>query len=180
MSSDSLAIFRKSVGPQFRDLLEEHYKHDLRPSDREALQQAAGTVSRHTTVGSLLGLGFGVFLAYRLRRTRTGLFNAIKEHPKPVALKYADGREEALPDFTASAKPSKIGDVATYSLLGLGGLFLGGETGLLTGSFRAKRTRIWQDQDSRRRIQKAFRAFQSDMLRRQADAVDRGEGGVIL
>jgi len=181
MSSDSsLAIFRKGMGPDFNDLAEEHLKHDLEPSDREALKKGASTVSRHVTIGSLVGLGLGVYLAYRLRRARTGLFNAFKTHDKPVALKYADGREEAMPDLTASMKPSIIGDIATYGLLGIGGLFVGGETGLLTGSFRAKRSRVWRNPESRQRIQKAFRAFQADALRRQAKAIEQGDRRVMF
>lgn len=179
MSSDSLAMFRKSMGPDLNALAEEHLKHDLRQSDRDALYKAASTVSTHATVGSLLGLGLGVFLAYRLRRARTGMFNAFKAREKPTALKFADGREEAIPDVTPFVKPSAIGDFATYTLLGAGGLFFGGESGLLTGSFRA-RSAIWQDRESRERILAAFRGFQADALRQQADAIDRGERGVTL
>lgn len=179
MSSDSLAMFRKSMGPDLNALAEDHLKRDLRQSDRDVLNKAASTVSTHATVGSLLGLGLGVFLAYRLRRARTGMFTAFKAREKPTALKFADGREEAIPDITPFVKPSAIGDFATYTLLGAGGLFFGGESGLLTGTFRA-RSAIWQDRDSRERILAAFRGFQADALRQQADAIDRGERGVTL
>ena len=179
MSTDSLAMFRKNMAPDLSALAEDHLKHDLRQSDRDALQKAAGTVSTHATVGSLLGVGLGIFLAYRLRRARTGMFKAFQAREKPTALKYADGREEAIPDMTAFAQPSAVGDFATYTLLGAGGLFFGGETGLLTGSFRA-RSAIWGDKESRERILGAFRAFQADALRAQADAIDRGERGVTL
>ena len=179
MSLDSLALTRRNLSPDLAALAEEHYKHDLQPRDREALRAAASTVSTHATVGSLLGIGLGVFLAYRLRRARKGLFTAFQAKEKPTALKYADGREEAIPDVTPFMNPSAVGDVATYTLLGAGGLFFGGETGLLTGTLRA-RSRIWGDKEGRERILGAWRAWQADALRSQADAIDRGERGVAL
>jgi hypothetical protein len=143
----------------------------LRQSDRDALQKAAGTVSTHVSVGSLIGVTLGVFLAYRLRANRTALFNAFKAREKPTAIKFAGGREEALPDMTNLMKPSAFGDVATYTFLGAGGLFFGGETGLLTGTFRARR-QIGADRESRERIETAFRRFQADALRKQANELD--------
>lgn len=56
-------------------------------------------------------------------------------------MRFADGREETLPDLTAVVKPSRLGDFATYTLLGAGGVFFGGETGLLTGGLRGKSNR---------------------------------------
>ncbi|KAK3074680.1 hypothetical protein LTR53_002687 [Teratosphaeriaceae sp. CCFEE 6253] len=173
MSSDSLAMFRKSMGPDLAKLAEEHLKHDLQQSDRDALKMAASTVSTHVTLGSLFGVGLGLFLAYRLRTTRTAMFNAFKASEKPTSVRFASGREEAIPDVTPLIRPSTVGDVATYSLLGLGGLFLGGETGLMTGGFRSRQV-IGRDSESRERIETAFRKFQADALRRQADLLDRG------
>lgn len=149
----------------------------LRQSDRDALKKGASTVSTHASVGSLVGLGLGVFLAYRIRTNRTAMFNAFKTAEKPQALKFASGREEPLPDMTRLMKPSTLGDVATYTFLGFGGLFFGGETGLLTGTFRA-RQQIGSDRESRDRIQKAFRSFQADALRTQANMLDKGERGL--
>jgi hypothetical protein len=101
------------------------------------------------------------------------MFNAFKASEQPTAVKFASGREEAIPDLTPMLRPSTLGDVATYSLLGAGGLFFGGETGLLTGSFRA-RSQIGADRESRDRIQTAFRKFQADALRTQANLLDSG------
>ena len=84
------------------------------------------------------------------------MFKAFKAGEQPVAVRFASGKEEALPDLTRVMKPSRVGDVATYTLLGFGGLFLGGETGLLTGSFRAKQ-QIGADRESRERIESAFK-----------------------
>jgi hypothetical protein len=143
----------------------------LRQSDRDALQKAAGTVSTHVSVGSVIGVTLGVFLAYRLRANRTAIFNTFKARERPTAIKFAGGREEALPDMTNLMKPSAFGDVATYTFLGAGGLFFGGETGLLTGTFRARR-QIGADRESRERIETAFRRFQADALRKQANELD--------
>lgn len=124
-------------------------------------------------MASLLGIGLGVFLAYRIRMNRTAMFNAFKTSDQPVSVKFAGGREEPIPDLTPLLRPSSLGDVATYTLLGAGGLFFGGETGLLAGSFRA-RQQIGADRESRDRIQTAFRKFQADALRTQANLLDQG------
>ena len=145
----------------------------MKQNDRDILKQSASTLSTHVTLGSLFGVGLGLFLAYRLRTNRTAMFNAFKASEKPTSVRFASGREEAIPDVTPFLRPSTLGDVATYSLLGAGGLFFGGETGLLTGTFRARQV-IGRDSDSRERIETAFRKFQADALRRQADLLDRG------
>jgi hypothetical protein len=80
---------------------------------------------------------------------------------------------EQLPDITALARPSVLGDVAAYFFFTAGGLFLGGETGLLTGSLSAGRL-ITKDPDSRERIETAFRKFRADALRQEADKLDGG------
>lgn len=90
----------------------------------------------------------------------------------------ADHKEpfvEAIPDLTPLLKPSTLGDIATYVFLGTGGLFLGGETGLLTGTASVSRT-ISRDPDSRARIEAAFRKFRADVLRKEADDLDGGKG----
>ena len=99
------------------------------------------------------------------------MFNAFKTHEQPTAIKFAGGREEPIPDLTRIMKPSAIGDVATYTLLGFGGLFFGGESGLLTGSLRA-RSQIGADRESRERIETAFNRFRADVLRKQASELD--------
>ncbi|KAK5175107.1 uncharacterized protein LTR77_000244 [Saxophila tyrrhenica] len=178
MSSDSLAVFRKSMSRDLNQLAEEHMQHDLDQSDRDALRAGASTVATHTSIGSLVGIGLGLFLAYRIRAGRTAMFNTFKASERPTAVRFPGGREEPLPDLTPMMKPSVLGDVATYMFLGAGGLFFGGETGLLTGTFRA-RQQIGGDRGSRERIETAFRRFQADALRKQADALDKREGGAI-
>lgn len=69
-------------------------------------------------------------------------------------------------------RPSTLGDIAAYTFFGFGGLFLGGETGLLTGSASAGR-RITRDPESRERIETAFRRFRADVLRKEANELDR-------
>ncbi|KAL8747991.1 MAG: hypothetical protein Q9190_000203 [Brigantiaea leucoxantha] len=171
MSADSLALTRKNVGEDIRKLAEEHLQHDLTNSDRETLESAASKVGTHITIGSLIGLGLGVFLAFRIRSSRTKMFNAFRTVEKPTHVKFADGREEAIPDISPLMKPSTLGDVATYFFFSAGGVFLGGETGLLTGSGSASRT-ITKDPETRARIESAFRRFRADVLRKEADAID--------
>ena len=83
------------------------------------------------------------------------------------------GCTEKLPDITALAKPSTLGDVAAYFFFTAGGLFIGGESGLLTGSMSAGRL-ITKNPDSRERIENAFRKFRADALRQEADKLDGG------
>jgi photosystem II stability/assembly factor-like uncharacterized protein len=75
--------------------------------------------------------------------------------------------------MTALARPSTFGDIATYFFFTAGGLFVGGETGLLTGSLSAGRL-ITKDTESRERIENAFRKFRADALRQEADKLDGG------
>ena len=70
-------------------------------------------------------------------------------------------------------KPTTLGDVATYLFFSAGGLFLGGEFGLLAGSWSATRT-ISQDPESRSRIERAFSKLRADVLRKEADSLDGG------
>jgi hypothetical protein len=177
MNSESFAMTRK--GPDLKKLAEEHMKHDLQQSDRDVLHAAASTVSTYATVGSLAGLALGTLLAFRIRRNRTKLFKAFKTTEQPTALKFASGKEQPLPDLTAAVKPSALGDVATYCLLGAGGIFFGGEIGLLAGGFRA-RQHVGSDRDGRDRIQRAFRRFQADALRQQAQLLENEDKGSIL
>lgn len=175
MSADSFAVLRKNAGEDISKLAEEHFKHDLQDSDRDNLKTAASKMGTHATVGSLLGLGLGLFLAFRIRRSRTQMFSAFRTAEKPTHVKFADGREEAIPDIAPLLKPTTLGDIATYFFFSAGGLFLGGETGLLTGSASASRT-ITRDPESRARIEAAFRKFRADVLRKEADDLDGGKG----
>ena len=93
MSAESFAVFRKNAGEDISKLAEEHFKHDLQESDRDTLTNAAGKVGTHATVGSLLGLGLGLFLAFRIRSRRVQMFNAFRTAEKPTHVKFADGRE---------------------------------------------------------------------------------------
>jgi len=80
---------------------------------------------------------------------------------------------EPIPDLTNLAKPTVLGDIAAYFFFTAGGLFVGGETGLLTGSLSAGRS-ITKDPESRKRIEDAFRKFRADALRQEANKLDGG------
>ena len=75
-------------------------------------------------------------------------------------------------------KPTNLGDVATYVFFSMGGLFIGGESGFLTGTASAQRT-ISKDPEARQRIETAFRKFKADALRKQADQLDGGKGNLF-
>lgn len=97
MSTDSLALLRKNSNrDDITALAEEHFKHDLNETDRDTLKNAAGKVGMHTTIGSIVGLGLGLLLAYRVRSTRTRMFNAFHAAEKPTGVRFADGREGGL------------------------------------------------------------------------------------
>ena len=94
--------------------------------------------------------------------------------PTAVAVPPPDGLARPR-DFAAG-----YGEGLSFGLsLGGGGLFFGGETGLLAGTFRA-RQKIGSDRDGRDRIQRAFRRFQADALRQQAAALENEGKGSIL
>jgi hypothetical protein len=215
MSSDSLALFRKSLGNELGALAEvrtSHIQgyyilhtnkiaaalstrvraspikgliciltniHSLQASDRTALQSAASRLSTHTTIGSVVGFSLGLFAAIRLRRNRTAMFNAFRASEKPTSVQFANGRTETLPDLTPMLKPSTLGDVATYTLFGLAGLFVGGETGLLTGGLSAQ-SAIKKDPEAKKRIETAFRKFRAETLRLEADQLEKGEKALGL
>lgn len=94
------------------------------------------------------------------------MFEAFRASEKPTHIRFANGREEAVPDITPLLKPSTFGDIMTYTLFASGGLLLGGETGLLIGGSLARRS-ITSDPDTRARIEQAFRGFRIDVLKAQ-------------
>jgi hypothetical protein len=78
---------------------------------------------------------------------------------------------EPIPDLTAQLAPSKWGDAASYFFFSLGGLFLGGETGLLTGTASATRT-ITKDPAAKERIEKAFKNYRIDALKQEVKLLE--------
>ncbi len=89
---ESLAALRKSTREELSKLAEEHLQHDLQQSDRDTLRSAASKVSTHATIGSLVGIGLGVFMAYRLRTARATMFTAFRATEKPTAVQFANGK----------------------------------------------------------------------------------------
>ncbi|KAJ5104388.1 hypothetical protein NUU61_001735 [Penicillium alfredii] len=171
--SESFAALRSRRTDELARLADEHLQHDLQPEDRETLKAAASKVSLWTTVGSAVGLGLGLFAAIRLRSTRKAFFAAVRAQEKPSKVMFADGRTESIPDLTPLLKPTALGDFATYFFASAGGLFLGGELGFAAGTASGSRS-ITADPEKRKRIENAFRGFRADMLRREADALDKG------
>lgn len=102
------------------------------------------------------------------------MFQAFRTADKPTHVRFANGREEAIPDITPLLKPTTLGDVAAYTLFGAGGIFLGGELGLLIGASQARRS-ITSDPDTKQRIEKAFNSFRADVLRKQIEHLESGQ-----
>lgn len=73
---------------------------------------------------------------------------------------------EPIPDISAQLAPSRWGDAATYFFFSVAGLFLGGELGLITGTASASRT-ITSDPSAKERIEKAFKNYRVDVLKRE-------------
>ncbi|KAI0432836.1 hypothetical protein F5Y09DRAFT_300534 [Xylaria sp. FL1042] len=170
----SLAAFRKSEQhDELTRLANEHIQSDLEPSDREALMKATTRVATATTLGSLIGLGLGLYASFRLRKMRTEMFAAFRAGEKPTSVIFANGRQEPVPDLTPYMRPTRLGDFATYFFFGLGGTILGGELGLFTGTWAASRN-ISKDPARRQRVEKAYRAFKVDLLRKQAEQLESG------
>ncbi|KAL1656392.1 hypothetical protein SLS61_000855 [Didymella pomorum] len=117
-------------------------------------------------MASLVGVSLGLYGAYRLRRMRLAYFQAFKAMEKPTEIRFADGRTEKIPDLTGKLAPSRWGDAATFALFSLGGLFLGGELGLITGTASATRT-MMKDPESRGKIERALRNYRIDVLQRE-------------
>jgi len=110
-------------------------------------------------------------LAFRVRSARAGYFKAFRAMERPTHVQFAGGRTEPIPDITPLLKPTTLGDFAAYMFFSAGGLFIGGELGLLTGSYAAKRS-ITSDPESKARIEKAFRLFKADVLRREISRLE--------
>ncbi|KAH7391594.1 hypothetical protein BKA64DRAFT_678005 [Cadophora sp. MPI-SDFR-AT-0126] len=182
MSSQSLAISRQNASKELAQLAEDHIQHDLQQSDRDALKRASQKFGTHTTLGSLIGLGLGGFLAFRVRASRIAYFKAFRATEKPTHVVFPGGRTEPVPDITPLLRPHPLADVATYMLFSAGGLFIGGELGLLTGSIAARRT-IEKNPETKARIEKAFRLYKADVLKREVSKLEgdsSSDAGLLL
>ncbi|KAJ4357867.1 uncharacterized protein N0V89_002444 [Didymosphaeria variabile] len=116
-------------------------------------------------------------------------FNAFRAMEKPVEVRFADGRTgtkqrscarenldtddgtEPIPDITNQLAPSKWSDAATYFFFSLGGLFLGGEAGFLSGTASASRT-ITKDPEAKERIEKAFKNYRIDAMKQEIQQLE--------
>ncbi|RHZ61996.1 uncharacterized protein CDV56_105734 [Aspergillus thermomutatus] len=171
---ESFSTIRSRRSDELMRLADQHIEHDLQPEDRAVLRSAASRVSLWTTLGSAVGIGLGLYVAFRLRSTRKAFFEAFRAQEKPTKVVFSDGRTEAIPDITPLLKPTTLGDFATYFFASAGGLFLGGELGFFAGAASGSRS-IAADPERRKRIENAFRRFRADVLRKEADALDRDE-----
>ncbi|KAL7009456.1 hypothetical protein EMMF5_001087 [Cystobasidiomycetes sp. EMM_F5] len=148
------------MSQEYAELAQRHLQHDLTTSDRQVLESAAKKFGLYSTIGASVGLGLGLFLSLRIRRAGQVFYNAAKKAEKPTAIQFADGH---------TGEPNQI---LSGLFFGLGGFFVGGEIGLLVGSASASRT-VSADPTSRARIESAFRQFRIDVLRKQADDLEK-------
>ncbi|KAJ4135252.1 hypothetical protein NW768_004874 [Fusarium equiseti] len=163
---ESLAAFRSGRSKDLHGLAEEHLQHDLNQEERDILKRAGSKVSTHAKLGSLIGAGFGIYCAFRLRSMRLAYFNAFRAMEKPVAVQFADGRTQPIPDISDKLSPSKWGDAATYFFFAVGGTFLGGELGLISGTTSASRT-ITKKPEVKARIEEAFKNYRIDAMKEE-------------
>ncbi|KJK63987.1 hypothetical protein P875_00064556 [Aspergillus parasiticus SU-1] len=126
---ESFATLRNRRSDALARLADEHLQHDLRQEDRDTLKSAASKVSFWTGIGSAVGIGLGLYVAFRLRSSRKAFFDVFRAQERPTQVVFADGRTESIPDITPLLKPTTLGDFATYFFASAGGLFLGGELG---------------------------------------------------
>lgn len=90
--SNSFAALRKQRRDELAKLADQHLQNDLQESDRDTLKAAAARISTWTLIGSAVGIGFGFYVAFRLRSARKTMFEAFKAQQKPVSVVFADGR----------------------------------------------------------------------------------------
>ena len=92
MSTESLALLRRRHANELNQLAEEHVQRDLEPGDRDVLKEASSKVSLWTTVGSGIGMGLGLYMAFKLRSHRRAAFLAFRATEKPTKVVFGDGR----------------------------------------------------------------------------------------
>jgi hypothetical protein len=83
---------------------------------------------------------------------------------------------ESVPDISNQLAPSKWGDATSYFFFSLGGLFLGGEAGFLTGTWSASNS-ITRDPAAKDRIEKAFKNYRVDAMKQE---IKRMEGQTTM
>lgn len=86
---------------------------------------------------------------------------------------------EAIPDITPLLQPTVFGDVAAYTFFSAAGIFLGGELGLLSGVTSARRT-ITRDPATQARIEKAFKGYRVDVLKKEIEQLQSDKPDFIL
>ncbi|KAI1173210.1 hypothetical protein F4777DRAFT_462767 [Nemania sp. FL0916] len=154
-------------------LAHEHMESDLEPSDRGILAKSTSRIATSATFGSIAGMAVALYASFRLRRVRTDMFAAFRAAEKPAFVVSENGRQEAIPDLSPLLRPTKAGDVASYFFFGLGGAFVGGELGLLGGTWSASRS-LNKDPAARHRIENAYRLLKADILRKEVARLESG------
>ena len=137
------------------------------------------TLKRSALISGFIGLGLATALTFRFRQSRTRVLRAFHNNlaasEKPTRLVYDSGREEAIhADLPKAVKPSLWGAGLAYGLAGFAGVALGTDIGGTIAMDLAKRE-VERDEGRKERIEKAFRGWNADMLRKKADEMDQGK-----
>lgn len=104
-----LAVFRRDEQKDdFVKLANEHIQSDLTKTDRDCLRQAAGRISNPAPVGTVVGLGLGIYAALRRRRIHGDMFRAFRAAEKPTHVVFTGGRMGAFrPSILGPAVPPR-------------------------------------------------------------------------
>lgn len=103
---DFYPALRNRRSNELARLAEEHLQHDLRAEDRDALTTATQKVAWWTTIGSAVGLGLGLYAAFRLRSSRKAFFEVFRAREKPTHVVFAGGRSGRF--IESSAPPAQM------------------------------------------------------------------------
>ncbi|KAI9671814.1 MAG: hypothetical protein M1831_003342 [Alyxoria varia] len=161
-------------------LARKHWQYDLEPADRDSLKSAMNTLKRSAFISGVIGLGLATALTFRFRQSRAGILRSFHSNlaasDKPARLIYESGREEAVhADLPRAVRPSSVGAAFSYGLAGFAGFTLFADLGGTIAMDFAKRE-VERDEGRKERIERAFRGWNADMLRKRADEMDKGEG----
>ncbi|KAG8531817.1 uncharacterized protein KY384_003453 [Bacidia gigantensis] len=166
MSFDWFALYRtRNVNTDVQEAIGS-LKDDLTASDHKTIKSAYRNYKERVYISAFVGLGLGVYTAYRFRQRRWRAYHAalktatdLLRHIKP----YDKRNRPAV-----VIRPSYLGDLATYLALGGFGLDFGGEIGVTIADRRVGRI-ITEDVECTERITQSSKKAKVEVLRVVAD-----------
>ncbi|KAK6533619.1 hypothetical protein TWF694_002555 [Orbilia ellipsospora] len=170
-----MAAIKESFGgdaPHRRSRFLDRYKRIVSPEDRQFLNDMDRKISGPVRTASLIGLSVGLFLAFRQRRGVMRAYRALRQEHRATTITFSNGAVQTLADVSMAPKPSRLGGLFTYTLLGFGGWL----TGSTVGMWRARgvKERIMAEHpEVYKRIRKAERRSIVEDCRKLADTLER-------